>query len=239
MKYFQGKHIALVLVALLIILFGVPYTILLFLWQWLVRAPKWKVFKWIRNTKLNAFVSVHHVPYNSKYRYWTGLLLLVRVVLYISASVTVSADPQTSLLVTILLVSGLFIIKEITGTRMYKKSFVNVVEIVIYINLLALSAFSWYRFKEDIYMQRAIAYTSSIITFILLGGVIIYHVHLLIRKDQPWREEVNEYLLVPLKLKQPTLLLKSPTLVISLLHQRLTVMESRQNLCVSSLTLWL
>ena len=79
--YFQGKHVALVLMALLIVLVGVPYTILLFLWQWLVHAPTWKVFKWTRNTKLNVFVSAHHAPYNSKYHYWTGLLLLVRVVL--------------------------------------------------------------------------------------------------------------------------------------------------------------
>ena len=95
--YFRGKHVALALVALLIILVGVPYTILLFLWQWLVCVPEWKVFKW--NIKLNVFISIYHVPYNSKYRYWTGLLLLVRVVLYITASVTVSADPQTSLLI--------------------------------------------------------------------------------------------------------------------------------------------
>ena len=88
--YFRGKHVALVLVALLIIQVGVPYTIFLFLWQWLVRIPVWKDFKWTRNTKLNAFISVHHAPYNSKYRYWTGLLLFVRVVLYITASVTVS-----------------------------------------------------------------------------------------------------------------------------------------------------
>ena len=130
-KYFQGKHIALVFMALLIILIGVPYTILLFLWQWLVCAPKWKVFKWTRNTRLNAFISVHHVPYNSKYRYWTGLLLLMRVVLYITASVTVSGDPQTSLLVTIFLLGILFIMKEITGVRVYKKSFVNIIEIGI------------------------------------------------------------------------------------------------------------
>ena len=96
-KYLQGKHIALDMVALLIILIGVPYTIILFLWQWLVCVPNWRVFRWTRNTKLNAFVSVHHVPYSSKYRYWTGLLLLVRVVLYITASVTVPGNPRTSL----------------------------------------------------------------------------------------------------------------------------------------------
>ena len=198
-KYFQGKHIALVIVALLIILIGVPYTILLFLWQWLVRAPKWKVFKWTRNTKLNAFISVHHVPYNSKYRYWTGLLLLVRVVLYITASVTVSQfnNPQASLLITIILVGGLSLIN---GARVYKKSFVNIVETGLYFNLLALSAFSWYDFKADVDKQRAVAYTSTIITFILFVGVIIYHVSLLVRKDR-LPEEMNEYLMAPVQPK--------------------------------------
>ena len=198
-KYFQRKHIALVLMALLIILVGVPYTILLFLWQWIVRTPRWKVFEWTRNTKLNAFVSVYHVPYNSKYRYWTGLLLLIRVVLYITASVTVSADPQTSLLVTIFLVGGLYFIKDITGARMYKKTFLNIVETVLYFNLLALSAFSWYRFKFDVTMQTAVAYTSTIITLILLVGVTIYHMYLLVRKDQPQGEEVDEYPLLPVQ----------------------------------------
>ena len=39
-KYFQGKHVPLVLVAVLIILIGLPYTILLLLWQWIVCAPR-------------------------------------------------------------------------------------------------------------------------------------------------------------------------------------------------------
>ena len=198
--YFRGKHVALALVALLIILVGVPYTILLFLWQWLVRAPEWKVFKWARNTKLNAFISVHHAPYNSKYRYWTGLLLLVRVVLYITASVTVSEDPQTSLLIMNILVGSLSLIKEITGARVYKKSFLSIIETGLYFNLLALSAFSWYRFKIDTEKQTALAYTSTIITFILLVGVIVYHIYLLVRKDHPrLGEEVNEYPLAPVQ----------------------------------------
>ena len=202
-KYFQGKHIFLAFVALLIILIGVPYTILLFLWQWLVRTSKWRVFKWTRNTKLNTFISVHHVPYNSKYRYWTGLLLLVRVVLYITASVTVSDKPQVSLLVTIILIGGLFLLKEIIGIRMYKKSIANIVETIMYFNLLAFATFSLYDFKTDISKQTAVAYTSTIITFILLVGVIIYHMSLLIRKDK-LPEEVNEYPLFPIQHQDKT-----------------------------------
>ena len=42
------------------------------------------------------------------------------------------------------------------------------------------------------------AYMSTIITFIILIGVIVYHVSLLIRKDQP-QEEVDEYSLAPVQ----------------------------------------
>ena len=178
----------------MIILVGIPYTIILSLWQWIVSAPKWKVFKWTRNTKLNAFISVHHAPYNNKYRYWSGLLLLVRVVLYVTASVTVSGDPETPLLTTLLLVGSLFLINKITGSRVYKNSFLNIIGAMLYFNLLALSGFSWYRFKTDFRKQTAVAYTSTIITFILLVGVIISHVYLLIRKDRPRGEEEHEYL---------------------------------------------
>ena len=189
-KYFQRKHIALVIVALFIILVGVPYTILLLFWQWIVGAPRWKVFKWTRNTKLNAFIAVYHVPYNSKYRYWTGLLLLVRVILYITASVTVSANPQVSLLATNILVGSLFLLKSIINLKVYKKSITDIVEAIVYFNLLALGTFSLYDFKADLKKQTAVAYTSTIITLFLLVGVIAYHVYLLIRKKTT--TELNE-----------------------------------------------
>ena len=99
-----------------------------------------------------------------------------------------------------ILVGSLFVIKEITGVRVYKKSFLSITETVLYFNLLALSAFSWYRFKIDAKKQTAVAYTSTIITFILLIGVVIYHVYLLVRKDHPRPgEEVNEYPLAPVQ----------------------------------------
>ena len=195
--YFKGKHIPLALVAVLIIIIGLPYTILLFLWQWIVRAPRWKVFKWTRNTKLNAFIASHHVPHNSKYRYWTGFLLLVRVVLYITASVTVSAKPQTFPLITNTLIGGLIVFKCIRGVRVYKKSLVDLVDTALYFNLLVFSAFSQYDFKVDIKKQTAVAHISTIITFILFIGGMFYHVTLLVKKERP-ANDLNEYLLAPI-----------------------------------------
>ena len=196
--YFRGKHIPLALVALLIIIIGLPYTILLFLWQWIVRAPRWKVFKWTRNTKLNVFIASHHVPHNSKYRYWTGLLLLVRVVLYATASVTVSAKPQTFPLITSILIGVLIVFKCIRSVRVYKKSFVDLVDTVLYLNLLVFSVFSLYDFKVDVTKQTAVAHISTIITFILFSGAIFYHVILLVKKQRP-ADDLNEYPLAPVK----------------------------------------
>ena len=194
-KYFHGKHIPLSIVALMIILIEVPYAILLFLWQWLVRAPKWKVFKWMRNTKLNAFVSIHNVPYNSKYHYWTGLLLLVRMVLFITVSATELYQPQISLLVTIILVGGLLSLTNIAGVSVYKNLFIGIIGTVLNFNLLVASALSWHNFKTDIRKQTAVSYISTIITLLLLIGAIVYHVFLLIRKDKP-QEEADEHSLV-------------------------------------------
>ena len=68
----------------------------------------------------------------------------------------------------------------------------------MYFNLLALAAFTLYHFNTDITKQTAIAYTSTIITFILLAGVVIYHVTLLTKKEKTSEEE-NEYPLGPVQ----------------------------------------
>ena len=197
-KYFQGKHIPLVLVAVLIIIIGLPYTILLFLWQWIVCAPRWKIFNWTRNTKLNVFIATYHVPHKSEYRYWTGLLLLVRVIFYVTAFVTESSDPETLALSSALLIGGLTLLKGVSGRRVYRKSLVDVVDTVLNYNLLALAMITFYHFKYNTTKQTVVAYTSTIITFIIFIGSIYYHVILLTKKKEPL-EECNKPLLPPVE----------------------------------------
>ena len=58
------------------------------------------------------------------------------------------------------------------------------IQCYILFNILALAAFSLYEFKQIKHHEAtAFAYSSVLITFILLDGVIVYHVALLIRKD--------------------------------------------------------
>ena len=194
LKYLQGKHIPLAIVALLIILIGLPYTILLFLWQWIVRAPKWKILNWTRHSKLNAFTVTYHIPYNSKYRFWTGLLLLVRVVLYIIASTTVSTFPKTYPLLLSIMIGSLFFFTKICNLRVYKSAIVDTLDAILYLNLLILSVFSMYdlNINSNSKKQTAVLYTSTVITFILLIGSICYQVKLLTKNRKP-QSELIEY----------------------------------------------
>ena len=172
-QFFQGKHIPLALVAILIILVGVLYTVLLFCWQWLVRAPKKYIFRWTRNTKVHGFVSTYHAPYSSKYRYWTGLLLFVRVLLYITLAVTQSGSPQVPLIAINVLIGSILFLRVIGGDRVYSKPYIEFVETALYINLLYYSTLTLYDFGNDSRKQTAITYMSTSITFIFIVGAIL------------------------------------------------------------------
>ena len=71
-RYLDGKHITLFLVAVLILVIGLFYTVLVFSWQWLLRLPEGKIFKWSGNPRLQTFIETYHTPYTARHRYWSG-----------------------------------------------------------------------------------------------------------------------------------------------------------------------
>ena len=208
-KYFQGKHIPLVLVALLIILLALPYTILLLFWQLIIRAPSWRALKWTRNTKLNAFIAAYHVPYNSRYRYWTGLLLLFRIILYLISAVTSSTNAQTVPFVTIILLVALYVLKGTIGLRIYRNFFTDIVDTAVNLNLLALAFTLYDSVTNNRKSQNALVYTSTAITFVLLVGVIIYHIVVLIQQKKA-SKSVSEQLETPVESNEVELVSVQP-----------------------------
>ena len=118
--------------------------------------------------------------------------------MYFTASVSASSNPQTSVVVTSILIGGLFFLSRITEVRVYRKLVVDIVNTVLYLNLLIFAVLSLYHIKEDTIKQTVLAHISVLITFILLIGVIVYHVALLRKKDNASVEVImNEYALAP------------------------------------------
>ena len=175
-KYLSGKHIVLFFTAILVLLVGLAYTAILFLWQWILHLPRQRIFRWSRDQRLQTFIETYHTPYTPKLRYWTGLLLLARAVLYLVAAVNVSNNPTVALTAIFITVCCILALKASIGSRVYRKWPVDVLETLFYLNLLIFTTFTWYCLGEC-RNKKAAAYTSLIITSILLLLITLYHVY--------------------------------------------------------------
>ena len=92
---------------------GAVYTSLLFSWQWFIRLSKLKIFAWTKNQKLHTSIETYNTPYTPKHRYWTGLFLIVRVILYLISAFVESIDPRITLVCTITVVLCIIVYKTL------------------------------------------------------------------------------------------------------------------------------
>ena len=181
-RYVEWKHIILVCVATIIIILGLLYTVLIFSWQWLLRCSRSKLFRWTRNQKLHSFIDTYHTPHPAKHRYWTGLLLFIRVIIYTAAAISLSEDPRIILLTTIFIISFLILYKTLLIIRVYKNWLLNAMESFIFFNIISFAAFTWYTFddpdnKDKGILQTIVAYISVGTVVLLFMLVLVYHAY--------------------------------------------------------------
>ena len=178
-KYLSGKHVPLFIVAFVfLLLLFLPYTLLLLLSQWLQAMPK--VFFFINNHRMKAFLDAYHAPYNGKHRYWTGLLLCIRCILFLAIVFSALGDVSVNLLSILSAVLGLFSLKSVVLGGVYKNWYVGALETSFLLNLCILAA-ATYHVTYSGGSQAAVTYTLLSIAFITFVGILIYHISLQIR----------------------------------------------------------
>ena len=172
--YLKGKHIPLFLSALLVLLvLSLPYTVLLLFIQWLQQKTKYRALFWIG--KFKPLFDSYTGPYKDKHRYWTGILLLIRAVLFLIFSVNVFGDPAINLFVITLVVFCLHaFLLLFTKGKIYKKWYCNALECIFLLNLGFLSSGTLYcRLTNG--NQAALTYTSAGIAFAIFSVVVVIH----------------------------------------------------------------
>ena len=190
--YFTGRHILLMIAAIFILVACIIYTFLLLTWQWLAHFDHHGVIKLIRRQKMLHFMETYHAPYKPRNRYWTGLLLIVRIVMYITSAANVSGNPNVYLFVTGLAMLCLLCLKEITGinSRIYKKWPIDILEMSLYINIsvLCFSTIFVHNITDDETYKLGISSTSIAIAFLQLVGIIFFHIYSeIIVKTNAWK----------------------------------------------------
>ena len=174
-KYFHGKHIPLFLVALLFLLIGLVYTVLVFSAQWLQHYSG-KCCKSSRDpvVKLKPFLDAYTGPYKDKYRYWTGLLLIVRLLLTTVFSYTTGTVPQYNNYIIAFISSALLFLSR----GVYRNNILNLLEYFYFFNLVwlslvnSLSNHMGYSYHTTI-MLTAVSVGISLFAFV---GIVLAHI---------------------------------------------------------------
>ena len=142
-QYLQGKHIPLFLAAVVILAaLAAPYTLMVIAVQCLQRY-RYRLLFWVR--RLKPLFDAYTGPYKDRHRYWTGLLLLVRVALFLFFAViqNVVGQPYLSLLAIIFTAVGLLVFHGMVG-GVYKLVYLNLLESFFLVNLICFSGATLY-----------------------------------------------------------------------------------------------
>ena len=199
-EYLKGKHIALFVAALLLLVFiSLPYTVALLFIQCLQYRSRYRILAWVR--RLKPLFDAYTGPYKDKHRYWPGLLLVVRVVLFHVFSVNVFGDPAISLL-TIIVTTFCIYFSTITFGGIYKNIALNIIEYSFFLNLGILSSATLFTTLTD-RDQTAVVYTSVAIAFATFMIITFYHILMRVTKEQQ-RQRFTKWVISKLKtIKSP------------------------------------
>lgn len=151
--------------------------------------------RWVGNQQLVQFLEPYHAAYMFNHRYWTGLLLFVRIILYIVSATNVSGDLSINLLAITLTISSLLFLKGTFKSMIYRKWFPNVIETICYLNIILLCATNFYTLRNDYSeTQETLTHVSGDLVFILFITVAMYHICTEVLFKLKWWRSVIIYL---------------------------------------------
>ena len=171
LEFFRGKHLYLGIAGILVLVFLiVPYTLCLTFFQQLQACSGCRLFQWVN--KLKPVFDSYAGPYKDKYRFWTGLLLVVRTLLIILFTINTAGSVDVNLLI-ISVVSIALLMAHSNGT--YKKWPYNYLESFFYLQLGVFAAAVAYIRLSNHGSITAVADTSFGLTLIIFLTVMGYH----------------------------------------------------------------
>ena len=182
--YFGIHHMILIVLATIVIVFGIlPYTLLLTISPFLKRFNHLKIFRWVAHLK--PFLDAYEGPYNASSQYWTGFLLMVRIGLFTAFMFNTLGIIQLQLfIITVTMVILLPIIGN--GKGIYPSKWLNYSEVIAIGNLTVYSVIIQYLIggfeltkglKADVYVSYAsisvAALQFSVIVLIQIARILI------------------------------------------------------------------
>ena len=183
--YLQGKHIALFIVSLtVIVLYLLPYTFLVVATPYLQAYSHSRYLHWINRIK--PFLDANYGSYEAQYRYWPGILLIARLGIFGMLTFSFSND-DTSKTATIALLTVGILALWVTIGKVYKiqfhnKKIVEYLELFFHLNLLLFSIstlYLYFFYKESGHRQHQEVAAAIMVgsVFLIFCGIMSYHIY--------------------------------------------------------------
>ena len=172
--YLKGKHIPLFVAGVLIGVVGSMYTLLLFFGHWVLHCPVL--------SKMKAFLNAHYAPFTPKNSFFFGLLVMVRLVLYLVSAFNVHGDPNVSLVSIMMVLVLLLSLKLVITGKIYKKWLVGAIETSFICNIMVFTITTLY-VRETNGNQSVVSYISTGVAVATFIGILFYHIFMLIFRE--------------------------------------------------------
>ena len=175
--YLSSCHLALFIIALLyLIVLVVPYTLfLLFFPLFEVCRSKWTVCTSLY-IKLKPVFDAYAGPHNDLFRYWPGLLVVLRVVLALTVALFYEVSPPVSILVAIVTI----LILILSFGKIYKSQYIHILDIWYLLSLLVIIYLIQGVVDGGVYSYNDVKIGVSVVlctSFLVFIGVIFYHIY--------------------------------------------------------------
>lgn len=175
--YLTWPHAALFSMALIAVLvYIIPLTLLVLFGPRLQSWSNWTLFVWVH--KLKPLLDAYQGPYKDKYRYWTGIMLVIRLIMFTVFSANSLGDPKLNLLCVSLILMILLVILWNIGI-IYKKYMIHLLEVFYILNLAAFSIITLY-FKGSNASQQSqqqLVCTMVGCAFFVFLFIMIWHLY--------------------------------------------------------------
>ena len=168
-SYNESLHLVLVVVSCAVLLFlGLPYTIFLLFINFIEKYRYWcRCFGSLLWMK--PVIDAYGSPYKDEYRFWTGILLVIRIILLMVVSFT---DSRVSLAVLASLIVVILTFAYNLG-GVYNKRWLNALEAWFLLNTAVMASLA----TIDEKVAEVVAVTSVSLVLLSLIIIVVYHTY--------------------------------------------------------------
>lgn len=193
--FLQGKHIGLVILALLFgLLFVIPFTVVIFCAPcFQARSRHWLLRSWF--PRFIPFIDAYLGPYRNSFRCWMGAMLVIRTGLFIAFAVNTSGDPNINLVAIATAMSGLLAvcwnIGPVYQLQVRRVQFLRIhwptedgrvlispldtIETSFFLNLVILSVLTLFSRSQPTVSQTTVISVSVTLAFGTFIVILCYH----------------------------------------------------------------